>query len=336
MGDWFLLGSELMASSGKTLNEAYSTLSARRRYEVWFLRCGLRDGSGAWWFRYLLLNPGRSQCGANSLARPAQVWATFFQPDQPPQTFIQGFSLEHFQFSRKGQSPFRFAVDGNAIDDGSCHGQLSADGHEISWDLRYSSTFRNTLSNKGWIGFSRTPHSDAQFFGRITLDGRTVQGQPLGFGIQGHNCGYRHRGFWVWTHAYFIRPNAMPTTLEVLLYDMPFGLLFRKAVLWHEGREYPFRNVVEEARNSERLKWNFSCGSREAHLDVEVDGGGTSLHRLPYMKTDYSGNFLVANNSLAKATVRIQRPGELVEILETQDGAVLEMGGERAGISIET
>jgi len=28
----------------------------RRRYEVWFVRCGMADSSGAWWFRYLLVN----------------------------------------------------------------------------------------------------------------------------------------------------------------------------------------------------------------------------------------------------------------------------------------
>jgi hypothetical protein len=42
----------------RSLNEVYSSLSTRRRYEVWFLRLGLADNSSAWWFRYLLLNPG--------------------------------------------------------------------------------------------------------------------------------------------------------------------------------------------------------------------------------------------------------------------------------------
>ena len=43
----------------------------KRRYEVWFLRCGLADGGGAWWFRYLLLNRGRGGCGANPTGMPA-------------------------------------------------------------------------------------------------------------------------------------------------------------------------------------------------------------------------------------------------------------------------
>jgi hypothetical protein len=38
------LSGELM----RTLNEVYSSLSTRRRYEVWFVRFGLADGTGAW------------------------------------------------------------------------------------------------------------------------------------------------------------------------------------------------------------------------------------------------------------------------------------------------
>ena len=76
----------------------------------------------------------------------------------------------------------------------------------------------------------------------------TLKGDPLGFGVQGHNCGYRHRSFWTWAHAYFPRPDGPPSTLEALVYDMPFGLVFRKAVLWHEGKQHVFRNLRESQR----------------------------------------------------------------------------------------
>src|SRR5260370_11970293 len=53
----------------KTFNERFSALSMRRRYEVWFLRLGLSDASGAWWFRYLLMNPGRGGCARDPLGQ---------------------------------------------------------------------------------------------------------------------------------------------------------------------------------------------------------------------------------------------------------------------------
>jgi len=49
------------------------------------------------------------------------------------------------------------------------------------------------------------------------------------------------------------------------------------------------------------------------------------VHRLPYLKTNCSGSFEVMNNSLSKATLRLARPGAPVELLETSNGAVLEM-----------
>ena len=314
----------------KTLNEVYSTLRMQRRYEVWFLRLGLADGAGAWWFRYLLMNPGRGGCPEHPRGMPVQVWATWFPRGGKPLSFIQGFSIERLDLSMRGQNPFHFRVDRNQIDECSCRGDLALDGHEISWDLRCRSTFRASLSEKGWIGFSRSPHSDAFFSGRIRLDERRFEGDPLGFGVQGHNCGYRHRSFWIWTHVYFLRSNEKPpSTLEALTYDMPLGLTFRKAVLWHDGEQHVFRNLRQSTNRSDQFVWNFNCSTENGfRLEAAIDGTGPSLHRLPYLKTNCSGSLEVMNNSLAKATLQLSPPGKPAEILETTTGAVLEMSGQ--------
>ena len=264
---------------------------------------------------------------------PVQVWATWFPRDGKALSFIQGFPLEGLDLSARGQNPFHFRIGDNEIGEDSCRGNLAVEGRAISWDIHCQSEFRVTLSNKGWIGFSRTPHSDALFSGQITLDGRGFEGNPLGFGVQGHNCGYRHRNFWTWTHAYFPSSHRgssarKPSTLEALVYEMPFGLVFRKAVLWHEGEAREFWNLREIGRNPDEFRWNFRCSSQDGfRLEVSIDGTGASIHRLPYLKTDCSGSFEVTNNSLARAVLRLERPGRPVEILETSNGAVLEMVG---------
>ena len=322
----------------RTFNEVYSSLSVRRRYEVWFVRLGLADGSGAWWFRYLLMTPGRCGCAGDPQGMPVQVWATWFPRDGKPQSFIQGFPLEGLDLSPRGQNPFHFQIGKNGIGENSCRGALEVGGRAIAWDLHYGSSFRFTLSNKGWIGFSRTPHSDALFSGQITLDGRSFQGDPLGFGVQGHNCGYRHRNFWTWTHAYFSRPDRRSSagkasalkasTLEALAYEMPFGLVFRKAVLWHDGKKYEFRNLQEIKRDPDEFGWNFHCSTKDGfRLEAAIDGAGPSIHRLPYVKTDCKGSFEVVNNSLARAVLRLEQRGRPAETLETNTGAVLEMVG---------
>src|SRR5437016_8084072 len=200
----------------KTLNETYSRLSMRRRYEVWFLRLALADGSGAWWFRYLLMNPRRAGCVANPAGAPVQVWATWFPRAGKPESFTQGFPLAEFRLSVRGRNPL--------------------------------------------------------------------------------------------------------------------GLSFRKAVLWHEGVAYEFRDLGERRRDRHKMRWSFDCcASAELYLEVEVDGQGPSIHRLSYVKTNCAGTFEVANNSLARAVVRLRRPGHPAQDLVTECGAVLEMVGDLPG-----
>src|SRR5229473_52142 len=332
----------------KTFNERFSAVSMRRRYEVWFLRLGLSDASGAWWFRYLLMNPGRGGCSSDPQGQPVQVWATWFPREGKPETWIQGFSLESLcsnnvgldkasanvassngaGLSKRGASPFYLAIGENRIGENGCCGRIEVGGQRVSWDLRYRSTFRVELSSKGWIGFSRTPHSDAVFSGGIALNDRTFRGEPLGFGMQGHNCGYRHRNFWTWAHIHFPGARRQGSTFEALAYEIPLGMMSRTAVLWHDGEKYTFRKFSESVRDSRQLSWKLECtDARGAHVEVRVSGRERFVHRLPYVKTDCSGRFEVANDSLALARVVLQRPGRAAEELTTDSGAVLEMVG---------
>ncbi len=153
----------------------------RRRYEAWFLRFALADGSGAWWLRYILLNLGRSGgggCGGKfrSPGYPVQVWATLFPRGETPQSFIAGFSQGDLAMSGRFASPFSLECSGQRIDENSCRAAIEVGSHRISWDLRYRSSTAYSLSDKGWIGFTRTPHSDAVFSGRITFD--AARGRP--------------------------------------------------------------------------------------------------------------------------------------------------------------
>ena len=314
----------------KTLNEPYAKLSMRRRYEVWFLRLGLADGSGAWWFRYLLLNPGRGGCSANPLGSPAQVWATWFPREGKPQTWIQGFPLKDLRLSQPDSNQFRLEIGESHITENECHGVIETGGRRITWDLRYNSSFQVNLSSMGWIGFSRTPHSDALFSGEITLDGRSIRAESLGIGMQGHNCGYRHRSLWTWTHLHFPGAQNARSTFEALVYELPLGFFFRKAVLWHNGQIHTFRNFREDLRDPRELIWKWrGSASSGLQLEVEIRGREGLVHRLPYLKTDCSGEFEVANDSLAQARIVLRHSDGTREELATDTGAVLEMAGNR-------
>jgi hypothetical protein len=310
------------------MNAVYSSRGMKRRYEVWFLRCGLADGSGAWWFRYLLMNLGRSGCTMESSGLPVQVWATWFPVRGKPQTFIQGFPADALELSGRGQLPFHFRIAENGIEENTCWGELHVDGHAIFWKLRNKSNFGVVLSDKGWIGFSQSPHSNAQFSGEITFDGKSVSGDPLGFGVQGHNCGYRHRTYWRWMHAYFQSAHGAASTLEALVYDMPFGTVFRKAVWWHDSKATVLKRFqeIEVEQESDRLQWKFAGNAEDgSSVEATIEAKAPGIHVLPYGKTDCSGTFPVSNASFANAVVRFGKNGS--ECLETKGGAVLEFGG---------
>jgi len=257
--------------------------------------------------------------------RHFQVWATWFPRDATAQTFIVEMPLEQLEISARGNVPFHCRAAESGIEEGRCWGNLRTKGHHISWNLRIHSTFGATLSDKGWIGFSRSPHSDATFSGEIIFDGEKIGGSPLSFGVQGHNCGYRHRSYWRWMHAYFPQPHG-GSTLEALVYDLPFGLIFRNAILWHHGKFSSLRKIKESLidRSRARLLWTFSGQLDDGSpIEASVEGIAPGIHELPYTKTDGSGTFPVSNASLAHAIVKLG-PGET---LETEAGAVLEMGG---------
>jgi len=317
-----------MVLDPRNLNAVYSSRKMKRRYEVWFLRCGLADGSGAWWFRYLLMNPGRDGCSAESSGLPVQVWATWFPREGKPQSFIQGYPAAALELSERRQLPFHFRAAENGVEESHCWGELHVDGHSISWKLRYQSNFGVVLSDKGWIGFSKSPHSNALFSGEISFDGKQFAGEPLGYGVQGHNCGYRHRTYWRWMHAYFPGPQGTASTLEALVYDLPFGMVFRKAIWWHQGQRTILRHFkeVEVERGSSLLKWKFVAAATDGSpIEASIEGHAPGIHSLPYTKTDCSGTFPVSNASLADASVRFGKNGS--EILRASGGAVLEMGG---------
>lgn len=59
------------------LNAVYTRPTMRRRYEVWFIRLHLADGSGAWWFRYLYGCAGAGAGGiCSAFQRMAEVMRT--------------------------------------------------------------------------------------------------------------------------------------------------------------------------------------------------------------------------------------------------------------------
>lgn len=94
-------------------------------------------------------------------------------------------------------------------------------------------TFGSALSQNGWLGFSRTPHSDAVFSGKIGLDERVFQGEPVGVGVQGSQLRVPATGLFNLDACILPEPGWTCYDHRSALLHHSAGLTFRKAVLWH-------------------------------------------------------------------------------------------------------
>ncbi len=314
------------------MNAIYSSLRMRRRYEAWFLTLRMADGSGAWWFRYLLHTPGRPRDGMlrDPQDFPMQLWATWFPRDGAPQSFLQGFPLQDFSSSGRNRRPFHLQIGNHFLDDEGCRGGVESRDHRIHWELQVRSTQHYSLSEVGWIGFCRAAHSDAVFSGFIEMDGRRWEGEILGWGVQGHNCGYRHRRRWSWAHCLLLDGKQPVGSFEALSYDIPLGGHVRRAVLWQDGARTLFRDVREVVRTRRPFAWELQCRDSRSpfRAEVRLEGHPPSNHALSYRATDGRSSFEVGNNSLARARVRVLSADGRVRDWEADGSTVLEMAGE--------
>ena len=105
-------------------------------------------------------------------------------------------------------------------------------------------------------------------------------------------------------------------------------MVFRRAVLWHRGQRYILSRLRESNRDAQKLTWKLECIDRSgAQVDAEIAGRPEFVHRLPYVKTDCSGQFAVANDSLAVARLVLRLNGKTTAEMKTDIGAVVEMAG---------
>jgi hypothetical protein len=306
----------------------------KRRYEVWFLHLALADGSGSWWIRYLLLNLGRSYgggCAGQPRGEPVQIGVAWVPRGGPPENYVAGFPQGGLEVSERFQSPFAIEFSGNRMDENSCRGAFEVAGHRFSWDLHYRSTASYSMSDKGWIGFSHTPHANAVFSGRIRYDDRVWEKETLGYGMQGHHCGYRHRRFWTWAHVAVVSAaDGDLSSFEVVEHETLLRRRLHYARLWHEGKLFEFTKLEIIERTTDPFRWTVHCSRPETGTTLVAifDGTGTGTLRLPYPKTNCTGVFEVINNSLASAKLYFKR-GEQppIEFL-APGGAVLEMADQ--------
>jgi hypothetical protein len=156
-------------------------------YEVWYLTTSHAASGTGYWIRYTLEAP--------LVGEPhAALWFARFAHDRRAPTF--GIHAAH---PTSGSDAFGHDYT---------LGKLAGDGHEVSWDLRWtpSPTTLRMLPDLAYLrdGLGETtvlsPNPDVTLGGKVTVDGETLDLTGTRGG-QTHIWGQKHAFAWAWGHA---------------------------------------------------------------------------------------------------------------------------------------
>jgi hypothetical protein len=141
------------------MNVVYTARQMKRRYEVWFLRCGLADGRGAWWLRYLLLNLGRGGAARSHRPNLCKFGLPGSRAKASRRHSSKAIPPRALQLSSRRQLPFHLRIAESAIEEGTCWGEPQGGRARDFVEAAYHSQFGVVLSDKDGSVFRnrRTP-----------------------------------------------------------------------------------------------------------------------------------------------------------------------------------
>ena len=173
----------------------------RGHYEVWYATLSHLASRTGFWIRYTLEAPDEGH------GEPyAQLWFARFDGNDAARTFGFNKKLPIAEL-RQEPAPFRIRLGDAELTSSSAKGHLAGDGHEATWDLRWTpaeSVHQHLPSTVYKASFADTlvqsPNLNVAARGTITVDGQSYEldGDPLG---QTHLWGRKHAYSWAWSHC---------------------------------------------------------------------------------------------------------------------------------------
>jgi hypothetical protein len=160
-------------------------------FEIWFLVLFAPGAARAWWLRYTLFAPARGLPGTPR----ATVWAAAYDAGRMPPVVAMKriLPIETYRAAAHG---FAVHLADAELGNGLCRGEVSAGGHRIAWQLRFTPA-AHEVRRTPWLVHhlplpTRVAHAnhDVAFSGSVEVDGtiHTVDAAP---GLQKHIWGTR-------------------------------------------------------------------------------------------------------------------------------------------------
>lgn len=209
---------------------------AERFYEVWYTIFADRLSGDGFWIRYTLLNPTDSHPQAG-----AALWFAHTCRSDPGRSLAiqRTFARGSFE-APTGEA--RCRIGEGLFEEGVFRGALEAEGHSVSWDLRYDPApaphyyFGSLLQRLSEARTSVTiPNPRILLSGRVVIDGRALEVDQAP-GHQAHHWGVARAPRWIWGHCCaFEDENAV---IELLAPEGPGGVTLTFLNLYTPDQDY--------------------------------------------------------------------------------------------------
>jgi hypothetical protein len=304
-------------------------------YEVWYLTWNHPGTDQGFWLRYITEAPLHGE-------PRAELWFARFDPARPDKTF--GIHRPFGAGELTSQTaPFSLSIAGSRLGHDHAFGELSGDGHDIRWDLRWEPASRemrllpDLAYVRGGIGETTvlSPNPRVPLSGTLLVDGEELAFDRAVMG-QTHLWGRKHAYAWTWGRCAEFA-GAPDAVLEIF-----GGRLRRRGVtlppltlvtLDLDGEQLRFNQFRHIARN--RSTWQgsrvtFQAWSPLVRVEGELSCTPDQMVSAPYFDPDGTALYC-ANTEIGDARVVVYKRAGLTwrehRRLEGRRRAHFELGG---------
>jgi hypothetical protein len=304
-------------------------------YEVWFLTATDPATGRGYWIRSTLSAPvsGRPSAG---------VWFARFDPTDPSGAF--GIHRTHGEW-KLDRDRFDVVIGDAEMGSGVAQGSLQGGGHEVRWDLQFSTgdpTYRLLPDRLYRSSIAPTtpfsPNVRTKVRGTVTVDGTT---EELGEapGQQGHLYGSRHAERWAWAQCgAFVDEDAVLHALTAQGRRGPFDTPFFTFVGVQWQGEWTRLSRIRMRRDFDLGRWKIDVSNRRFRLTGRVEAPPDALLRARYI--DPSGEPRYCHNSeIASCRLvlfeRKARGWQEIALLESKGTTHAEWAGRTPAAAVE-
>lgn len=273
--------------------------------EVWYVTWNDPKTGQGFWLRFINKSPDQGEPFG-------ELWFARFDPKNPSRTF--GIHRRSPDIAI-GDAPFKVAIAGSEIGNAHSFGDLSGNGHDVRWDLRWEpgETMR-------WYpdSFYRRPIAESTALSpnpRVPLSGTVlVDGEEFTFdratACQSHTWGRRYSYSWLWAHCNEFA-GAPDTTLEIVAGRMQKGRFVLPVMgtisLILDGENISLNGVSNLPRNY--MRWHtafahFRGKSLTTRIEGEFSCTPEQMINAPYFDPDGKPVFC-ANTCIGSAKLTV-------------------------------